>query len=118
MWAGVLFALSSIPGQDIPTVHFSMSDKIVHCGIYGIFGILSFRALRLTTRLTVWSAILVVVLMALGYGISDEVHQMFVPQRSSDQLDVLADVVGGTLGAVVASRWSWGRARPRGGVVG
>jgi VanZ family protein len=104
-WAAVLFGLSSIPGRDIPTIQFSYSDKIVHCGIYAVLGALCFRALRLTTRLGVVSAILVVPLIVLAYGVSDELHQMFVPQRSSDVFDVVADVIGGALGAVLASRW-------------
>ncbi len=112
VWAGVLFALSSIPGRDIPTIEFSYSDKIVHCGIYGVLGALCFRALRLTTRLRVVPAILVVPLIVLAYGISDEVHQMFVPQRSSEVLDVVADVVGGALGAILASRWPGLRKQP------
>jgi VanZ family protein len=111
-WAAVLFGLSSIPGHEIPTIEFSYGDKIVHCGIYGVLGALCFRALRLTTRLRVVPAILVVPLIVLTYGISDEFHQMFVPQRSSEVLDVVADVVGGALGAIVASRLPGLRKRP------
>lgn len=111
-WAAVLFGLSSIPGHEIPTFEFSYSDKVAHCGIYGVMGALCFRALRLTTRLRVVTAILVVPLIVLAYGISDEFHQMFVPQRSSDVLDVVADVIGGGLGAIFASRWPGLRKKP------
>jgi VanZ family protein len=33
------------------------------------------------------------------YGVSDEFHQYFVPGRSVEALDVLADALGGLLGA-------------------
>jgi len=34
------------------------------------------------------------------YGITDEAHQAFTPMRSPDPYDVLADAVGGLLGAI------------------
>ena len=53
--------------------------------------------------------VLISTVLALGYGVTDEIHQLFTPQRSSDVLDVVADAVGGFLGSVVymtvASRW-------------
>ena len=33
-----------------------------------------------------------------AYGMSDEVHQMFVASRSADIMDWIADVVGGSAG--------------------
>jgi VanZ family protein len=40
---------------------------------------------------------------ALGtlYGVSDEIHQHFVPPRTPDILDVVADSIGACLGASV-----------------
>lgn len=38
---------------------------------------------------------------ALLFGISDEVHQRFVPGRSAEVLDVVADAAGGLLAALV-----------------
>ena len=32
------------------------------------------------------------------YGISDEVHQMFVPHRCPSVMDILADGIGSSLG--------------------
>lgn len=104
LWAALLFCLSSVPGEKIPSFHFALSDKVAHCFVYGVFGALSFRAVRATTRLGRLPAILTVALLAAGYGISDEIHQMFVPERSPDVFDVMADVVGGSLGAIVAGQ--------------
>ncbi|MBP8105542.1 MAG: VanZ family protein, partial [Nitrospira sp.] len=36
------------------------------------------------------------------YGLSDEIHQLFVPLRQGDPLDLVADSVGAALGA-----WTW-----------
>lgn len=102
-WALVIFGLSSIPGSSIPDMGFSLADKVAHVCVYGVLGLLLFRAWR--RRAPALSAILAVAvtaLCALAYGISDEFHQLFVPNRSADVLDLVADLVGGLLGGLAA----------------
>ena len=41
------------------------------------------------------------VLLSCLYGISDEIHQYFVPYRSADLMDVLADMIGGIMGVYI-----------------
>lgn len=113
VWAALLFGLSSITGSQIPSMPIPQADKLAHIGIYGIFGILCFGALRRTTNLTPAGIIWAGTLLALGYGISDEVHQIFVPGRASEFLDLLADVLGGWLGCLAASL-AFGRSRREG----
>ena len=50
--------------------------------------------------------IILILLIAIGtlYGISDEIHQYFIPSRSADILDVLADCIGSTMGVLVAHK--------------
>jgi VanZ family protein len=98
IWAAVLFGLSSIPGSRLPSVHISLGDKIAHACVYSVLGALCFRALRRGTTIRPGRAVVISILMTMGFGISDEIHQIFVPMRSSDVLDVLADVLGGSLG--------------------
>jgi VanZ family protein len=45
-------------------------------------------------------------LIAAGYGIFDEVHQLFVPGRSGDVFDWFADASGSVVG--IAACWLWG----------
>jgi VanZ family protein len=49
-------------------------------------------------------------LLPLAYGVSDEFHQHFVPGRSVDPLDVLADATGALL-VVAFLAWRARRAR-------
>ena len=41
------------------------------------------------------------VLLSSLYGISDEIHQYFVPYRDADLMDVLADMLGGIMGVYI-----------------
>lgn len=50
-----------------------------------------------------WARGFVAILLATLYGVTDEFHQLFVPGRSADRYDVLADCLGASLG--VALGW-------------
>jgi len=89
-WAVLLFLLSSIPGG-VGGLALPISDKLVHAALYAVLGsALAFGRAR--------SPMVVphLVLLCLGalYGVTDEVHQAFVPGRSPDIADWIADVVG------------------------
>lgn len=108
LWAGVIFALSSIPGTRLPAIDLPQSDKIVHALLYGVLGALLRRALdgsRDSGKPR--SHLLLAILIATAYGISDEVHQLWTPQRSAGWRDVVADACGAVLGttSLVAMRW-------------
>ncbi len=90
----VYLSAQSYPSQHIPSFLFGLSDKLVHGVEYGILGILLYQAFHQTTP-TIGSITLAVI-CALIFGISDEIHQWFVPHRQADTLDLLADVVGAT----------------------
>ena len=52
-------------------------------------------------------AVLLAIVVAGACGVSDEWHQAFVPLRSSDVLDWVADTVGSILGAGVLPLQRW-----------
>jgi len=77
-------------------------DKVVHMGLYGLLGFLFLRAwLRGALADISFNTSLVTIAFAAGYGLTDEFHQMFVPYRTADLLDVTADAVGATLVCVL-----------------
>lgn len=95
----VIFAVSSIPNLGAPPV---VSDKSGHAIGYGILGAVLLRALA-GGRLkgVTWATAAAAVILAALYGASDEFHQSFVPGRTPDVFDVLADGTGAAL-AVIA----------------
>lgn len=98
----LIFIQSSYPATDsLPAIPYM--DKLAHAAAYALLGFLFFRLFQ-TTGIQK-SAVLLVTLSALAsslYGISDEIHQYFVPSRTADIMDVLADAVGSVLGALTA----------------
>ena len=100
LYCVLIFIQSSYPAtQSIP--RFPHADKLVHTGAYTLLGFLFFRAFQ-TTRIQK-GILLLVLFSALAsslYGISDEIHQFFVPSRTASIADALADVAGSILGVV------------------
>jgi len=98
-WAAIIFVMSSFPQQVYPATDVPNADKLVHLALYGTLSALCARGLGRATR---WSGIdvwLAAAALASLYGMSDEFHQRFVPGRSAEWADVLADAIGALLGA-------------------
>ena len=67
---------------------------------YTVFGALIFAALResFSEQRNPQLAIIAIIIASL-YGVTDELHQYFVPDRACDPVDWLVDTCGATLGA-------------------
>ncbi len=104
LYAGTIFYLSSQshPEEQLPSLMFEeVSDKVLHAVEYGILALLCYRAFRWGTNGPVAShALLFAIMTASLYGITDEVHQLFVPFRESSWLDWVADTAGAVIGAM------------------
>jgi VanZ family protein len=103
--AGAIFAASSTRGSSLPGGLPPGSDKVVHLGVYGLLGALVARALLLRSgALLSGRALVASAGLALAYGLSDEIHQLFVPGRSFEVADLVADALGAALGALLMIR--------------
>jgi len=101
-WAALILAATSAPGGKIPLFPIPHFDTIAHVGVYGVFGFLLHRAVFHGTRLGplgwAWLAA-----FAIGqiYGILDEIHQLWIPDRFCEVSDGLADGFGVATGVLV-----------------
>jgi VanZ family protein len=107
----LIFLASSIP--DLRALPGDMSDKTGHSIGYALLGGFLLRALAgARLRGVTWGRAAITVLLATLYGASDEFHQSFVPGRSPDVHDVLADCRGAaiavTLIGAAALVHAWG----------
>ncbi len=95
---GMIFFLSHLPGDVAHLPRFTGLDKLLHGIIYGILAGTFLYALNPFTHHSNQAVTaLVVVLFCLLYGISDEFHQSFIPDRFVSLWDVVADGVGAIL---------------------
>ncbi|THB72765.1 MAG: VanZ family protein [Desulfobacteraceae bacterium] len=92
-WQSAHFSTNSDP-------LFPHDDKVMHLLCYAILAVLIYRAFmggtwyRLTSKkLGILSGVL-----SFGYGISDELHQSFVPARTASISDAVADLTGAAAG--------------------
>jgi VanZ family protein len=111
-WAAVIFVLSSIPGNDFPKVPGSQTDKLVHGILYSTLGFLLTQGLRGSTSLGRGTLVAVGTGVAIAFGVTDELHQLFTPHRSCDWHDVVADAAGGLVGAVACVMSRRGNSAP------
>lgn len=97
----LIFIASSIP--NLTHLPGNMSDKTGHGIGYGLLGLVLLRALAgaraagVTLRI-----VLLTIVCATAYGVSDEFHQRFVPGRTADVHDVAADAIGASAAALGA----------------
>jgi VanZ family protein len=94
IWAGFIFALSAMSNPPTPGPQFPMKDKLGHWGLYCVLGWLIALALRRAHNLSLPKTFVLAILIGSAYGASDEFHQRFVPHRTCDVMDWLADTLG------------------------
>ena len=98
VYSGIIFCVSSVSYVKVPLSEVQF-DKVFHILEYMPFGFLLARGVYWTKSSISGKVLLGIVFAAsLFYGISDEVHQSFVPGRDAGIGDVLADIIGGLLG--------------------
>ncbi len=100
--AAIIFVLSSFSKLPHTILTFHWEDKLAHAFVFGLLSFLTARALFYQYRIPAWQKnyIWLAILLTILYGISDEIHQYFVPGRSSEFYDVVADAIGACFGVM------------------
>jgi len=108
VWCALIFWLSSI--NRIPTIKFFLPpDKVAHTSFYFVLCWFSRRAFRFQNA-SDWLrkySLLIAFLFATLYGVSDEIHQRFVPGRTFDYFDMLADATGAGIFVLALTVTTW-----------
>ncbi|MGB2874923.1 MAG: VanZ family protein [Gaiellaceae bacterium] len=101
LWAGVIFAFSSIPSLSTGLgVWDTILRKGAHVTEYAILGLLLLRALGREMP---------ALLLGVAYAATDELHQHFVRGRHASPFDVAIDGFGVSVGLLVLQltrRWT------------
>ena len=104
LFASAIFYVSaqSHPDEQLPSFLLKdVSDKVLHAVEYAVLGGLCYRAFRWAAGSAVSrQAVVLAIVTASLYGVTDEAHQFFVPFRESSWQDWVADTVGAAIGAL------------------
>lgn len=102
-WAVAVLWLSSLTPRELPDAAFLFWDKLNHFITFAVGGWLAACALRASyprARLPV--VVLVAAALIAAFGVLDETLQTLTPGRTGGDIDDwMADVLGGTAGALL-----------------
>jgi len=105
-WAGVIFYFSSIPSLEsglAVSVDWVLR-KVAHMGVYAVLAALLFRAFRTGHATELKKAACFAAVFAIGYALTDELHQLYVPGRHGRLRDVGIDALGAALAVIALFR--------------
>ena len=105
-WCAVIYYISSRPASVLPSGFFPHMDKFAHAVEFGVLATLSCRAAYWPLSrseigrdsLKIPAAVL---LFCMIFAALDEFHQIYVPGRSADWKDWVADVSGAFLAVLL-----------------
>ena len=97
-----IFIGTSLPSDELSTI-LEVGDKIKHFIAYFILAVLLGLNLHFQDR---WQSVSInylvyTFIICTFYGVLDELHQIFVPNRSAEFYDWLADLFGSTMGIIL-----------------
>lgn len=107
LWIALIFYLSSLsrppqPPEEVGGIAFPW-DVIGHFVEYGVLSVLAYRVWR--GRYSPGWAYTIALVFCIAYGILDEVHQSYVPQRDASAVDVMVDSQGAAAFLAVVRLW-------------
>jgi len=101
-------AQSSPPTGDWGLFSFPGSDKIAHAILYaGLATVVSFGLWRSNETIRPALQFWIPIIFSIFYGLSDEIHQLYVANRTFDLMDLLADAIGATIVQVALCKVVW-----------
>jgi VanZ family protein len=102
LWGGFLFLVTSWPNPPAVEAGGFPLDKLTHFLLYAVEALLLHRAIRWKGRSGIaMSRVMAIVGTMAVWGMLDEAHQEWIPGRVMDTGDLLADVTGAAVGAVL-----------------
>lgn len=87
---------------DLVQYSYENFDKTMHMSLYFVFGLILHLTFRNSENKTLKHyAPIFAIIIGILYGITDEIHQSFVPGRSATTLDLLANSIGVTIAQII-----------------
>lgn len=113
LYCAGIFWMSSQSLDELPRMPVSGLDKAAHMVLYGgLAAVVSLGIRRSGKPIQPVVQILAPAGFCLLYGLTDEIHQLFIPNRHFDLLDLVADAGGAAAVQAVLFGWCW-KIKPR-----
>jgi VanZ family protein len=101
-WGCFLLAVTSWPNPPAVEAGGFPLDKLTHFLLYAVEAVLLHRAIRWKGRSGIaMSRVMAIVGTMAVWGMLDEMHQDWIPGRQMDTGDLVADIAGAAVGAVL-----------------
>ncbi len=94
LWTAGVLAMALTPDAKSSWLMKTLGDKILHGFAFGVGCLLWAQALRTNPKLPRITTAWIGAIIAVGVGITVEALQKYVPSRTSDLRDIIADVAG------------------------
>jgi VanZ family protein len=99
LWTLLIFVLCFIPAREVPDLDIPLIDKWVHFILFGVFSFLWLLSIK---QYRVHHLIIVLICaIVLGWLVEYIQGALTFLGRSQDNMDTLADGIGGLLGVVL-----------------
>ena len=103
----VMVGIFVVSGMSSPPMSSEIPDLGAHAGVYAVLGAsFVFGLVGANWRRVTFKTVVLAIICAFVYGISDEFHQSFVPGRTAEFRDVIADFCGAAVGTGATLVWS------------
>lgn len=99
-----IYYFSSLPQPPFVLTSFQWQDKVLHLIAYLSYGITIAIAIHSHQSFSLNKKVMIILMLGMIYALSDEFHQSFVPGRTSEIGDILADWIGITISAIIYRR--------------
>ena len=97
-WTLLIFILCFLPGNEIPNIKIPFIDKWAHIILFAVFAFLWLCA----SPSNKWLHLLLILVITVFTGwLVEYIQGHYVPGRCQDQMDTLADAVGGVIGVLL-----------------
>jgi hypothetical protein len=108
-YSALIFFLSSLSDlhvlDRVSWFDFEGRDKVEHGIAYTIWAFIFSSARAATWPASPRTAVWIATSMGILYGVSDEIHQRYVPGRTASLYDLAVDAAGSLLGALIHAAW-------------
>jgi len=94
IYSFVIFYLSHQEKIEYLNFDFAWEDKVKHFVAYFIYGLLLILPFAKKYNVLEKKHFLIILSIGISFGISDEIHQYFIPGRYCEFLDFVADGLG------------------------